>query len=294
MIVPLTARGRTLGALTFVSSDAERSYDEADLLFAEDLARRAALALDNAQHYRQERDVAIALQESLLPDHLPEIPGVECAAKYLSGTVGVDVGGDWYDVISLGDENVVVVMGDVAGRGARAASAMGHLRTAIRAYALEGHTPADVVAKVNAIARTLSNDVLATLVYVMLDGATGNLRLVNAGHPPLLIRRPTGETTFVSCAPGPPVGCQSDACYDEIGETLEPGATLVLYTDGLVERRGEKLDVGLARLREVVAVGPNAPEPLAEHVTQAMLSDMERPDDVAVLVTRIRRSLDEF
>jgi PAS domain S-box-containing protein len=287
MIVPLTARGRTLGALTFISSAPRRRYDQSDLTFAEDLARRAALALDNARHYRHERDVAVALQESLLPERLPDLDGVKLAAKYLSGTVGVEVGGDWYDVVELGDERVAFVMGDVAGRGARAASAMGHLRTAIRAYSLEGHAPADVVGRVGELADTLQDDVMATMVYVSFDRGTGEVVLVNAGHPPSVLRRPGGEVELLASAAGHPITALPEPRYGETRQRLEAGTTLVLYTDGLVERRGEGLDEGLRRLAAEVGSGPADPGRLCTHLIETMLPSSERPDDVAILVVGV-------
>jgi GAF domain-containing protein len=287
MIVPLTARGRTLGALTFVSSDGERTYDEADLRFAEDLARRAALSLDNARHYRHERDVAVALQESLLPESVPTIPGVEFAAKYLSGTVGVDVGGDWYDVVVLDEQRVR--RGDGGRRGTRrerrlrdGPAADGDPRLRARGPSAGRDRRAG-----DEFARTLPDDAFATLVYLSFDRRTGVLSLVNAGHPPALLRRASGETTLLSSRPGQPVGCLPGGRYHDARETLEPGSTLVLYTDGLIERRGGELDAALARLTEAVATGPGEPGSLAEDVTGAMLSDRERPDDVAVLVMRV-------
>lgn len=204
MIVPLRARGRTLGAVTFVSAESSRRYEQRDLAFAEDFARRAALAIDNAHLYRHERDVAESLQNSLLPVNLFEVPGIELAARYVSGTAGVEVGGDWYDVIPLSDGRVGLVIGDVAGRGIPAASAMGQLRIALRAYALEDPSPAEVVERVNKLTGTLPNGDMATLIYLVFDPRTGSVEMVRAGHPPALVRSSDGRTAYLSARPGQP------------------------------------------------------------------------------------------
>jgi GAF domain-containing protein len=154
LIVPLIARAHTLGALTLVHAESGRSYDEEDLRFAEDLARRAAIAVDNARLYTQEHQAVVTLQQSLLPRQLPDIPGIEFAARYLPATSEVDVGGDWYDAISLGNGSVGLVIGDVAGHGLEAAAVMGQFRNALRAYALDGRGPAAVVERLNRLTRT--------------------------------------------------------------------------------------------------------------------------------------------
>ncbi len=145
MVVPLTARGRTLGAVTFVSSDSGRHYDEDDLELAQDLARRAALAIDNAILYRREHEAAVILQRALLPQSLPQLEGVEFAALYEPAAEGLEVGGDWYEVVVRDDGTVAAMIGDVAGRGIRAAAVMGRIRPALRAFVLDGYGPAEAV-----------------------------------------------------------------------------------------------------------------------------------------------------
>lgn len=290
MIVPLRARGRTLGAVTFVSAESGRRYEQRDLAFAEDLARRAALAIDNARFYRHEQDVAEALQNSLLPENLPELPGVELAARYVSGTAGVEVGGDWYDVIPLGDRRVGLVIGDVAGRGIPAASAMGQLRIALRAYAFEDPSPAEVVERVNKLAGTLPNGDMATLIYLVFDPRTGAVEMVHAGHPPALVRSSDGSTAYASASPGQPIGVLSRPRYEPATVSLAPGSALLLYTDGLVERRGEAITAGLTRLADAVSSGPSGADELCDHIIDHILSDQERPDDVAMLVLGISDS----
>ena len=292
MIVPLRARDRTAGAITFVSAESGRTFDTSDLAFAEDLARRAALAIDNARLYRHEQDVAGALQKSLLPERLPQLPGMSMAARYLSGTEGVEVGGDWYDVMTIDAQRIALVIGDVAGRGLRAASAMGQLRVALRAYALEGHAPAEIVTRVNRLANTLPNGDMATLSLVVYDVTTGALESVSAGHPPAVVRSSDGRARMLDTAPGQPVGVLKAPPYQSCSDTLDPGSTLVLYTDGLVERRGEPLDHGLGRLMDAVANGPEDADALCDHLSRELLGSDERPDDVAILVLCTAASLE--
>jgi serine phosphatase RsbU (regulator of sigma subunit) len=200
------------------------------------------------------------------------------------------VGGDWYDVFASGDDAISLVMGDVAGRGVAAASVMGQLRTAIRSYELEGHRPAAIVSRVNRLAHSLTEAVLATLVYVRIDHSARSLTIVNAGHPPVLMRRADGSADFLTAEASEPISVLPEAPYEESTCAIEPGSTLVLYTDGLIERRGERIDVGLERLRQAVADGPKAPGELAEHVLGSLLSGSERPDDVAILVASLHHS----
>ena len=284
MIVPLRARGRTLGAVTFVSAESSRRYEQRDLAFAEDLARRAALAIDNAHLYRHERDVSESLQNSLLPANLPEVSGIELAARYVSGTAGVEVGGDWYDVIPLSDGRIGLVIGDVAGRGIPAASAMGQLRIALRAYALEDPSPAEVVERVNKLTGTLPNGDMATLIYLVFDPRTGSVEMVRAGHPPALVRSSDGRTAYLSAGPGQPIGVLSRPRYEPTTVSLGTGSALLVYTDGLVERRGEAITEGLVRLADAVASGPSGADELCDFIIGQLLGDQERPDDVAMLV----------
>ena len=294
MIVALRARGRTLGAVTFVSAESGRHYDESDLAFAEELARRAALAIDNARLYRHEQGVAESLQNSLLPERLPELPGVSLAARYLSGTEGVDVGGDWYDVVALDGQRIALVIGDVAGRGIPAASVMGQLRIALRAYALEGHSPVEIVNRVNRLANTLPNGDMATLSLVVFDATGETIESVSAGHPPAVIRRANGRSETLPAARRQPIGVMTAPRYEARVDPLEPGATLVLYTDGLVERRGESLDTGLGRLRDAVADGPADAEALCDHLIDRLVEGEERPDDIAMLVLSTAASYDRL
>jgi serine phosphatase RsbU (regulator of sigma subunit)/anti-sigma regulatory factor (Ser/Thr protein kinase) len=286
LIVPLIARARTLGALTLVHAESGRSYDQDDLRFAEDLARRAAVAVDNARLYTQEHHAVVTLQQSLLPRQLPDIPGMEFAARYLPATSELDVGGDWYDAIVLGDGNVALVIGDVAGHGLEAAAVMGQFRNALRAYALDGRGPASAVERLNRLTRTFEQNDMATLLYGEFDAGTNSLRFVRAGHPPPLLRGPDGRVTAVDGRGSLPVGVSRNAHYESSVVELAPNATLLLYTDGLVERRGETLEDGITRLERVLADAPEALEALCDHVIEMTAPDPERADDIAVLALR--------
>jgi GAF domain-containing protein/anti-sigma regulatory factor (Ser/Thr protein kinase) len=286
LIVPLTARGRTLGALTLVHTASGRRYDEDDLRFTEDLARRAAVAVDNARLYTREHHAVVTLQQSLLPRQLPDIPGIQFAGRYMPATSELDVGGDWYDAIPLGGGNVGLVIGDVAGHGLEAAAMMGQFRNALRAYALDGRGPAAVVERLNRLTRTFDQHDMATLIYGEFDAISSSIRFVRAGHPPPLVRRPDGSVTQVNGRGSLPVGVSRNARYEASAIELSPDITLLLYTDGLVERRGESLEAGIARLERVLSEAPEPLEALCDHVIETAAPDPERPDDIAVLAVR--------
>jgi serine phosphatase RsbU (regulator of sigma subunit)/anti-sigma regulatory factor (Ser/Thr protein kinase) len=295
LIVPLTARGRTLGAITLVSAESGRQYGVEDLRFAEELAHRAAVAVDNSRLYSREHNAAVTLQQSLLPRQLPEVPGVEFAARYLPATSELDVGGDWYDAIQLSDGSVGVAIGDVVGHGVEAAAVMGQFRNALRAYVLDGRGPDAAVERLNRLTRTFDQNDMATLVYVVLDTATGGFRFVRAGHPPPLIRDLQGNVEQLNGQGALPVGVAPNVRYPATSMKLEPGSTLLLYTDGLVERRGEPLEEGIAKLQRVLADAPEPLEELCDHVLSALAAEDERDDDIALLAVRpIELEADRF
>jgi anti-anti-sigma factor len=286
-VVPLRARGRTLGALALVSAGSERPFDEADLGMAEDLANRCALAADNARLYRHEHGVAETLQRSLLPDRLPDIAGMELAARYLPGSSGVDVGGDWYDAIQNADGTVNLVIGDVAGRGVRAAAMMGQLRTGARAYTLEGRSPATILATVNRLAHAAGFRDMATALCVAYEPATGRLRIANAGHLPPLLMSAGGDVRRLEIATSLPLNVEPNTRYTETEHALAPGDTLLLYTDGLVERAHETLAQGLADLERAAAEAPSEVGPLCDHIAENVLAHAARSDDVALLAFQV-------
>jgi CHASE3 domain sensor protein/anti-sigma regulatory factor (Ser/Thr protein kinase) len=283
MAVPLTARGRTLGVITLVSAESGRLYGPDDLEYAQDLAGRAALAIDNARLYGQERGVAETLQRSLLPDTLPVIPRTALAARYLPAELSAEVGGDWYDVIPLPDARVVLAIGDVVGHGVKAAAIMGQLRSALRAYTLEGHEPGEALDRLKAMLRTTAGGgMVGTLLVGILDPATGALQYSSAGHPPALVRGPDGSVRYLNEGRGTPLAVGLQRARE--GTTrLEPGSLLLMYTDGLVERRTERLGAGLERLERAVANGPADAEELLDHVLAELGSDAPSADDIALL-----------
>jgi hypothetical protein len=248
------------------------------------LAWRMARRLDRAA--ARERGIALTLQRSLLPAAMPELAGAEIAARYRPGTAGLQVGGDWYDVIDLGDGRAGACVGDVVGRGLPAAAVMGRLRAALSALAMAGDGPAAVLSRMETfVARTDATN-FATVVYAEIDVAAGLVAYGRAGHPPPLRVQPDGTASFLEAARGTPLGTFADLPYVQAEARLPPGAVLVLYTDGLVERRDESIDRGLERLRALAARHAGAS---AGEMADALLAGLAGApaDDVAILCLRI-------
>jgi serine phosphatase RsbU (regulator of sigma subunit) len=246
LLVPLLVRGEVIGVLTWVSTDEERLYDEDDLHFAEHLARRAATAIDNSDLHSQTRDAAQQLQRAVHPEVVVPGGGWSVACHY-EPSGRTEVGGDFYDGFELADGRYVVFIGDVMGRGVAAAAAMTEMRAATRAFASVDPEPASVVSRLDRMALSYGREQLVTMVYGVADAATGTVVITNAGHPPALVLRADGTVEVLPYADGPPVGLL-DGGRREFMATLEVGDSLVLYSDGLIERRGESIDDGLARL----------------------------------------------
>jgi PAS domain S-box-containing protein len=282
LAAPLQAHGRVVGVLSLVDSVSGRTQGEEELLLARRLADRAAVAIENARLHRRERERALTLQRSLLPQRLPAVPGLSTAARYLPArSGGGEVGGDWYDVVRLPGGRVAIVVGDVMGRGLSAAALMGQVRAALRAYAVQDQAPAEVLTSADELVRGLAEDVLVTCVYAVLDPRDGSLALANAGHvPPLLLAASGGGEALEST--GPPLGAGGGEDYGERTYVVGPGGLLALYTDGLVESRDADLDVGLRRLAG--RLDPASPDldALAARVTDGP----DRDDDVALLLVR--------
>ena len=283
--VPLRARGRVIGALTLARST-RAAPDPAEMRLVEELASRAALAVDNAALYSRERRAALTLQRSLLPRAVPPLSAGSCAVRYLPGAAGAEVGGDWYDVIPVSGQRVVVVVGDVMGRGVGAAAVMGQLRSAVRAYALDDHEPAEVLHRVDRMVTTLDDPALTTCIVVRYDASTGDALIATAGHLPPLLVGPDGATSYLESDPGMPLGV-GGAEFTQRAVHLEPGSRLVLYTDGLVEDPQSSVDEGLERLctaaAEALGQGMDA-ESFADALLGAMRPGFEHDDDIALLV----------
>ena len=284
LVVPLAAHGRTLGTLTLVRIPGP-PYTEGETDLAEELARRAALAVDNATRYASERDTALVLQRSMLPELRPMAAGLRVASRYLPGAEGLNVGGDWYDLIPLGDGRQGLVVGDVAGRGIAAAAGMGQLRAVVRAYALEGHSPARLLEHLDrfvTVQRTVS---FVTCLYAVIDESERRLTVASAGHLPPLVLDDRGARLLDAPA-GPPLGT-SFGGYEDHSFELEPNSTVLLYTDGLVEERTRSIDEGLATLCAAASRWRHSPEALCDGVLLTMSEHRPLEDDTALLAVSL-------
>src|SRR5215203_2698558 len=238
-----------------------------------------------ARKAEREHRIAETLQRGLLPDRLPEVPGIGLAARYVPAGAEMAVGGDWYDVVELPSGRIGLAIGDVAGHGPRAASTMGQLRMALRAYALEEPSPAEVVRRLDRLVSRLLMSEIVTLVYLVLDLDSGMVQFANAGHPPPLVVRAGGQISFLEDGLGPPLGCDDPGLPAEARFRLVPGSTLLLFTDGLVERRGASIDEGLQRLATVAMDCGQDIEAFCDQLLCSMVED-DTADDVALVVIR--------
>lgn len=242
------------------------------------------IAEENRRLYAEQRTIAQTLQHALLPDRLPKISGLETSARYEAGVKGIDVGGDWYDLIALDDKRLLLVVGDVSGRGVRAAATMAALRFAIQAYAAENDAPDEILTKLSKLVNVHRSGQLATILCALVDIDAHRLTVTSAGHlPPLLISDGTG--TFVETEVGVPIGVRTGASYTSTSVSTPPAATLLAYTDGLVERRGESIDAGLARLQRAASSNHVGLDDLVNRV----LDDLRRgggDDDTAIAALR--------
>jgi len=280
--VPMIAEGELTGVLHVGSTTARRFTDE-EVGALHLVADRLAVAV-YVDRTRSERAAAALLQESLLPARLPSTEGWELAARYVPGAES-GVGGDWYDVFPLPGERIGVVIGDVVGHGLQAAVVMGRLRSALRAYALEYSDPAEVLGKLDRKASHFETDTMATVAYAVIDTAAHRMILASAGHLPPVLATLGDEARFVPVPVDPPVGYDlASTGRRSVGVDVPAGTVIVLYTDGLVERRGEDLDVGLERLRGVVA--STEPEAACIRIMATMVGDQPTNDDIAVVAIR--------
>ncbi|MEU2336255.1 SpoIIE family protein phosphatase [Streptomyces sp. NPDC013172] len=292
--LPLIASGRPVGSCILGFDDERRfSTEERTVLMA--LAGLIAHAMEKAQRYDTEAALARGLQQALLPRRLSAHPWVETAGRYLPGTQGMDVGGDWYDVVEAGD-GLALVIGDVQGHGVQAAATMGQLRSAVRAFALGDWPPDEVMSGTNRLLIDLDPGQFASCCYLRLDPATGSARVARAGHLPPLLRAPDGRTDVLQLAGGVVLGVDPRARYPVTELELTPGTILALYTDGLVERPGADIDDGISALR--VALGSAGAVPgrrrgrylagVADRLTAMARHATDRPDDVALLLATRR------
>jgi serine phosphatase RsbU (regulator of sigma subunit) len=287
LVVPLPGRDRLLGALTMAWADSKGRFDEADLPMAADLGRRAGLALENARLYEEKRNAAETLQQALLPDSLPEIPGLTTAVRYVAATSGAEVGGDWYEVIELADRRVGIAVGDAIGHGIEAAAIMGSVRNALRAHAWSVGDPAEVLRRLDEFVSEVESAHLTTVLYATFDPATRLLHWVNAGHPPPLLVGPGPVVRFLEGGHRAMIGVGLGGDSEGV-MTLPPGSTLLLYTDGLIEERSSSLDVKLDELsKTAVAHFEAEPGALLDAVLEPLLARPHLEDDVALLAARV-------
>ncbi|MFF0447591.1 SpoIIE family protein phosphatase [Streptomyces sp. NPDC004609] len=282
--LPLIASGRPVGSC-ILGFDRPRDFlpEERTVLTA--LAGLIAQALERARRYDTEAALARGLQDALLPHRLPVLENATTVGRYLPGTQGMEVGGDWYDVVEAGDRMIALVIGDVQGHGVSAAATMGQLRSAVRAFALSGHDPREVMSGTNRLLIDLDPGQFASCCYIVVDPATGRTQAARAGHPQPLLRHPGGRTEVLDLAGGVVLGVDPAAVYPVTELRLDAGAVLALYTDGLVEQPGTDIDSGVELLRGTLADCGDGP--LAETADRLMREAgqaADRPDDIALLL----------
>ncbi|MDH6124730.1 serine/threonine-protein phosphatase [Kitasatospora sp. GP82] len=284
LVLPLAARGAVLGFLALVRGPDRHAFDSTDMTAARELAARAALCVDNARLYTREVRAATALQRSMLPNALPQLPGVEIAYRYLPGSDAAQVGGDWFDAIPLPGRRVALVVGDVMGHGLRSAAVMGQLRTAVQTLADLDLPPAQLLTHLDHLTQRLGDAHLATCLYCVYDPVGRSCTIANAGHVPPVLVHPDGRSELLELPSGVPIGVGGVA-FDSVELPVADGSLLVLCTDGLVETRNQDIEVGLAALqRSLVSLAPSLDEN-CEALLRGQQAD-DRRDDIALLMAR--------
>ncbi|MFF3518943.1 PP2C family protein-serine/threonine phosphatase [Streptomyces sp. NPDC002573] len=289
VIAPLRARRQILGALTLARSGDAFALTENDLALVEDLAHRTALAVDNSPLYASVQSTAEHLQRSLLPS-LPDVAPLDIAARYVPARAAVEVGGDWYDCFALPDGTTALIIGDAAGHDLPAAVTMGQLRNMLRALVCDRlEPPGEILRRLDAISHTLYGGDTATCIYALLEPGphhSWQLKFANAGHPPPLLVSHDGDTRYLETGHSVLLGIEPDTPRPSSTHTLAPGSNLLFYTDGLIERSGEDLDRGLARLRQHAAALTR--EPLAVFCDELLAGLAQGSnDDIALLAVRL-------
>ncbi|WP_028814403.1 SpoIIE family protein phosphatase [Streptomyces flavidovirens] len=281
--LPLIASGRPVGSC-ILGFDQPRGFSPEERTVLTALAGLIAQALQRAQRYDTEAALARGLQNALLPHRLPVVEHVDTVARYLSGTQGMEVGGDWYDVVVTG-QGLALVVGDVQGHGVAAAATMGQLRSAVRAFALAGQDPREVMHDTNCLLIDIDPGQFASCCYIVLDPASGAAQAVRAGHPQPLLRHSDGRAEVLDLAGGIVLGVDQEASYPVTELRLEPGAVLALFTDGLVEQPGIDIDLGIERLRATFShIGSSSLAETADRLIREARQSADRPDDIALLL----------
>lgn len=290
LAVPLGAGGEIVGSL-HVGTLTRREFDDETVDLLGLAASRTSLAIARTRLYERERRIAEELQRSLLPSELPDVPGAALAARYEPGGNAASVGGDWYDAIALPGGRVAIVIGDVVGRGIEAAAMMGQMRSALRAILMQADDCGAMAERLNRFAQGLGDCTLTTVVLAIFEPATGRLRYTNAGHPPPLLISGDGTARHFDDSPSPPMGVVETPRYSQSTVTLEPGSTVLLYTDGLVEKPSQSLDAGLGLLREAGAraAGADDVDALCEQVIGDLAGDAQEDDVTMIAVHALVR-----
>jgi len=287
MAVPLVTSDELLG-LVVLGATSEDRFDAGDLELLSLAADRMAIAIDHVQRFAHGRQLVETLQRSLLPDRLPHHPRLELAARYLPSGLAPQIGGDWYDALELDRDRTAVMIGDVVGHGVRAATTMSELRNALRAFAVEGHSPGEALHQLDRVVHaTFGPGMIATVLFLIIDASKGVVSLSRAGHPPPALRTAAGEIRFLETGNTLPLGIDDRVPAEEAEYRVAPGDTLLLFTDGLVERRRESINTGLDRLRDAFTNAPADVEGLCDFVLERTVSEQTSHDDVAVLAVRV-------
>jgi hypothetical protein len=284
MVMPLIARGVTLGMAVFWRAETPEPFDEADVRLASGIVSLAAVHIDNARLYTREHRTAITLQRSLLPQHIPQVAGLDIAYRYEPASQTAEVGGDWFDVIPLNTGQVALVAGDVTGHSIHAAAIMGQLRTTTAALARLGCLHEEIMGQLAGVVAEHGEEAGATCLYAQYDPASRRCRLTSAGHPPPALRHPDGTTEFIDIPGGVMLGA-GPSRYPATDIELPPGSVLALYTDGLIEHPGQDIATGMSRLARTLSASPAQS---LDHLCDSMLASLgaHAHDDIALLLAR--------
>lgn len=284
MVVPLIARGITLGVATFNRAEHPEPFDEADVRLASDIASRTAVSIDNARLYTREHNTAVTLQRTLLPRHIPQMTGLDIAYRYQPASETEEVGGDWFDVIPLAGGQIALVVGDVTGHSIHAAAIMGQLRTTTATLARLGCRPEKIMTQLSDVVAEDGEETGATCLYAQYDPTTRRSRLTSAGHLPPALRHPDGTAEVIDIPGGVMLGAGQHH-YPATDIALAPGSVLALYTDGLIEQPGEDIGTGMSQLARTLAASPA--HSLDELCDSVLASQGARAhDDIALLLAR--------